>query len=380
MNQTSTESRSAPLISAFDSLLAATNAFKNFRAILLLGMTLVAMILVVAIFGFLGTKTGSAFVGFLGGLLAFVIVFYGANAVGILLMQEAQGEPQHGMLDAVLLSLSISHRLLGVAILELLIVLAVVLAVALVLFICKIPVLGPFLFAFVLPASAVLLGMLVFSLFYIMLPLAGPAVWSGSTTFQVIARLNTIAKTKLISVIIQQFILFIILMFAAGIIFAVIMIGFSMATSLSAAIIGAGGMNMAELMSGGAMFGEISGHMIAGGIGGGVLFAVAAVIPALIGIKGSCIIYLNITQGLDFTQAEAQLETGMAAVKKKADEARERARHLAEQQAVRNAPTSAPPTAAPPAPTPAAALLCPSCSTPVTADDVFCGNCGHKLK
>src|SRR5450631_2573830 len=109
MNQTSTESRSAPLISAFDSLLAATNAFKNFRAILLLGMTLIAMILVAAVFGFLSAKTGSPLIGFLGGLLAFVVVFYGANGVGILLMQEAQGETPHGMMDAVLLSLSTSH-------------------------------------------------------------------------------------------------------------------------------------------------------------------------------------------------------------------------------------------------------------------------------
>jgi hypothetical protein len=402
MNQDTNESRSAPLLSAFDSLLAATSAFKNLRAIALLALSLLAAALVSGAAAFVAIKLGWSIIAFAGGVLAFLIVFYGANAVGILLLKDAQGEPSYGIGEAVERSLATSHRLLGVAILQFLIVLALVLAVALVLFVCRIPFLGPVMFAFALPVSAVLLGMLVFSLFYIMLPLAGPAVWSGGTTFQVIARLNSIARSKLIAVIMQQFILLVILLFASGIIFSILMIGLSIASSLSAAILGVGGaMHPGELMLGGGFFGERAGHMIAGGIGGGLLFAVAAVIPGLIAIKGNCIIYLNIMRGIDASQAERDLEGGVAAMKRKAEEARERARQMAEQQTARQAPAAEPvppprqPDAPPPPhpeapaprpsmpgalPTPPAASLCPGCGEPHGAEDAFCGNCGRKLK
>lgn len=348
-------------------------------------------------------------------LLAFLILFYGANAVGILLMHEVQDQAQHDIMGAVMQSLSSGHRLIGVAILALLIVLAAYLVVALLLLVCKIPFLGPILFTFVLPVSAVLIGVLMFSLLYVMMPLAGPAVWSGSTTFQAIARLFTIAKSKLLSVIMHQFILFVIVMFVVGIIFGILIIGMLSVGGMAAGILGFGSMNFSDFFSEG-----LNGHLIAGAIGGGLLYAVALVIPALIAVKGACIIYLNAIQGLDFGHAEAQLESGMAAVKKKAEEARERARQMTEQRA-KNAPadgapsSSTPPTdsvspaapaapvaSAPPvapavaaqtaasvsAPTQAAAqaparapaTACPSCHVPVASDDVFCGNCGHKLK
>lgn len=386
MTQTSTPSRFAPLMSALDSLLAATGAVRNFRAIALMGLTLLAAILVTAAFSLLARATGGMAIGAIGGLLSLLIVFYGICAVGTLLMREAQGLPSPSIVEAVLQSLYSSHRLIAVAILELLIVIAAVVAIAIVFFICKIPGLGPVLFAFALPVAAVLLGALVFSLFYVIFPLAGPAVWSGGTAFQVLARLNMVARTRLLSVVMQQFLLFLIVMFAAMIIFAIVGLGFMMASGLSAAVIGAGasmGMDgMASLMYGGGA----GGYVAAGSIGGGFLFAVAAVIPALIATKGLCIIYLNVTQGLDFIQAEAELESGMAAVKKKASEARERAGQLAEQQAQNMRRTAAPDTDIPAtapsaavAPIATAPLVCPMCNAPVVAGDAFCGECGHKL-
>ncbi len=387
MTQTSTPSRFAPLMSALDSLLAATGAVRNFRAIALMGLTLLAAILVTAVFSLLAKATGGMAIGAVGGLLSLLVVFYGICAVGILLMREAQGLPAPSIVEAVLLSLYSSHRLIAVAILELLIVIAALVVIAVVFFICKVPGLGPVLFAVAFPLAAVLLGGLVFSLFYVIFPLAGPAVWLGGTAFQVLARLNMVARTRLISVVMQQFLLFLIVMFAAMIIFAIVGLGFMMATGLSASVIGAGasmGMDgMASLMYGGGA----GGYVAAGSIGGGFLFAVAAVIPALIATKGLCIIYLNVTQGLDFSQAETELASGMAAVKKKAGEARERAGQLAERQAQNMRGTAAPTTDMPAVVTSAAAapsaiapLVCQMCNAPVVADDAFCGECGHKLK
>ncbi|GAB3541913.1 hypothetical protein GCM10027343_13090 [Noviherbaspirillum agri] len=380
-NNNNEKKASAALMSGLDSLLAATDAFKNIRAIMLLGLTLVAATLVGGVVGAIAAKTFSFWLGGLGFLLAFAVFFYGLNAVGIIIMRDAQGQGSGTMMDAVLLSLFTSHRLLGVAVLQFLIMLAVVLVIAIVLFVCKIPVLGPVLFTVVFPVSAILFGLLVFSLFYVMLPLAGPAVWAGCTVFQVIARLNVIARKKLVPVILNQLILLFITTFSASIIFFVVMTGVLFTTGLSSGIISDFELSNVWNMS------TSSGHAAAGGIGAGLLFAVAAVVPMLILMKGTCIIYLKTTSDLDFAQAEAQLESGLDSVKKKAEEARERARRLAEQQ--RNAAQPAPVAAAPAGSTPSApsalpggesAPACPGCHATVSVDDMFCGECGHKLK
>jgi hypothetical protein len=205
----------------------------------------------------------------------------------------------------------------------------------------------------------------VLSLFYVMLPLAGPAVWSGSTVFQVVARLNMIARTKLVSVILLEVLLFFIAAFAAMLIFMVVVTGVLMTTGLSASILDMGGAGIGGIASLMAAMGG-SGYTLAIGIGGGFLFAIAAVIPGLIFTKGICIIYLDATKNVDFAQAEASINQGLASVKRKAEEARERARALSEQHA--------------PAVVAVAALACPNCRLPVSADDLFCGNCAYKLK
>ena len=372
------------LSTTLSSLLSATDAFKNVRAMALLALTFVASALIGGAFAALAASTQSSVLGLLGFLLAIGIVFYGLNAVGIMMMKDAQGLTQQSIADAIMLSLYTSHRVLVVAILEGLIVLGAVLAIAVVLFICKIPFLGPILYTVVFPLSAIILGVLVFSLFYVMLPLTGPAVWSGSTVFQVIARLSLVVRTRLIEVVLSLVVLFFMAGFVSLVIFGVISIGVMMTAGMSASILnvgntGVGGMaGMMAIMSGGG-----NGYAIAGGLGGGVLLAIASVIPVLIMTKGVCLIYLNTTRGLDFAASEAQIGDGLAAVKRRADEARERARQLAEQHrpAATDTTTAAGPGAAP-VTAPAsvtAAPTCPNCRAAVAPDDVFCGNCAHKL-
>ena len=360
-----------PFSSAVGSLIEATDAIKNFRAIALLALTFIGAVLVGGVLTMLAGSMSSVVLAFLGGLMAFLVMFYGSNAVGILLMRDAQGQPGLSLVDAVLVSLYTSHRLIAVVFLEFLIVLAAMIVIAIILFVCKIPVLGPVLYAVVFPLSAIVLGVLVFALFYVMLPLAGPAAWSGATVFQIIARLNLIVRTKLVSVILLEVLLFLITTFVALLIFGVVGTGVSLTSGMSAGILGLGGqMNMYSLASG---LNGGSGYIIAAGLGGGLLMAAAAVVPGLIFTKGVCIIYLNATRNVDFSASEASLNDGLATVKKKAEEARERARALAEQAAAPAAPAT-------PAAAPVDSLHCPSCKAPVASDDVFCGECAHKLK
>jgi hypothetical protein len=363
-----------PFSSAVGSLIEATDAIKNFRAIALLALTFIGAVLVGGVLATLAGGMSSPLLAFFGGLMAFLVMFYGSNAVGILLMRDAQGQPGMSLVDAVLVSLYTSHRLIAVVFLEFLIVLAAMIAIAIILFVCKIPVLGPVLYTVVFPLSAIVLGVLVFALFYVMLPLAGPAAWSGATVFQIIARLNLIVRTKLVSVILLEVLLFLITTFVALLIFGVVGTGVSLTSGMSAGILGLGGqMNMYSLASG---LSGGSGYIIAAGLGGGLLMAAAAVVPGLIFTKGVCIIYLNATRNVDFSASEASLNDGLATVKKKAEEARERARALAE-QATAPATPAAP---AAPAAAPADSLQCPNCKAAVASDDVFCGECAHKLK
>ncbi|MCM2568745.1 zinc ribbon domain-containing protein [Janthinobacterium kumbetense] len=365
-----------PFSSAVGSLIEATDAIRNFRAIALLALTFIGAVLVGGVLTMLAGGMSSALLAFLGALMAFLVMFYGSNAVGILLMRDAQGQPGMSLVDAVLVSLYTSHRLIAVVFLEFLIVLAAMIAIAIILFVCKIPVLGPVLYAVVFPLSAIVLGVLVFALFYVMLPLAGPAAWSGASVFQIIARLNQIVRTKLVSVILLEVLLFLITAFVALLIFGVLGTGVSLTTGMSAGILSLGEMNMYALAAGLGRGGSGSGYIVAAGLGGGLLMAAAAVVPGLIFTKGVCIIYLDATRNVDFSASEASLNDGLATVKKKAEEARERARALAEQASAPAAP------AAPAAPTaaPVDSLQCPSCKAPVASDDVFCGECAHKLK
>ncbi|SNS86754.1 hypothetical protein SAMN06265795_10833 [Noviherbaspirillum humi] len=363
---------SGALMSVFDSLLGVTDAYRNVRAIGLLGITFIAAIALFGLFSAMGASAGSFGLGAIGGLLAMVVTFYGLNAVGILLMRQVEQQPAVSMKDAVLLSLFSSHRLAGVMLLEGLILLGIVLVIAVVLFVCKIPFLGPILFTVVLPVTAIIMGVCLFALFFIMFPLAGPAVWSGSSLMQVVARLNGIARHKLVPVIIQQFILGMIVMFVAAVLMGIVSSGMMSVSGMSAGILNIGGMNfVAGLVGGMSGMGGGSGYLIAGGIGGGFLLALAAVVPVLMYTKGLCVIYVGAANGIDFSKAEAQLEGGLQTVRRKAEEARERARQLAPQAPLATAAAG-----------PAAAGLpaCPSCHGMVTPDDVFCGHCGHKLK
>jgi hypothetical protein len=375
-NRSGATTGQAGLGHSLSALMGATDAFKNVRAIVLLALTFIGAALIGVAFGAIAASAQMPSLAALGGLLALLVMFYGANAVGIMMMKDAQGQPLHAMADAVLLSLFSSHRLLAVFLLECVIVLLAVLAVVLVLLVCKIPVLGPVLYTAVFPLAAILLGVLVFSLFYVMLPLSGPAVWSGATVFEVIARLNLIVRSRLVVVVMSQIVLFLMTSFVAFIIFGLIGTGVMMTAGISAGVLGAdsagGGLaGMTSMLMGGA---GGSGYAIAAGLGGGILMAIAAVIPALILTKGACIIYLDSTHGLDFSASEARLGDGLAAVKRHAEEARERARQLAQQSA--GSVTTA---AAAGMPSAAGVPTCPACHNVVAPDDAFCGNCAHRL-
>lgn len=274
------------------TLLDAAKAVGNWRALALSALTVLLSLLVFGLFASSGLAP-VAFIGFLGGL---AVLFYGLNAVGIMLMDDCRLGQVPSLRSAVRRALTSSHRVLAVALIALGGMLALVALVALLLVLCKIPLLGPLLFAAVLPLSTVLLGAAALALFYVYVPLTACAIWTGASVMQAVSVLLTVVRRRLLTVILQEFVLTLIVVVVSFVVGAVLMMGLSITASLSAAILGpqALSINPAGLMMGYAG----SSHLLAAIVGGTLLAALAAIVPGLILIQGFCRIYLEASDSL----------------------------------------------------------------------------------
>lgn len=364
------------------SLLSAVDAVRNWKAAALLLLSLLLGGMVFGLGGFVSVQVhvvlGSVFF-----LLAFAVYFYGINATGIMLMDEANGSKSRPMLAAILTSLSVSHRLVFVFLLVVLMYLIGALCMALLLFLCKVPLLGPLLFAFVFPIGVVVSGIAIFASYAVFGPLAAPAVWSGASTLQVIARLAAIARQRIVVVILSVLVLLLICGFVASIIFGIIATGTLITGGMSAGIIGVSGVDFGNVMGvfgmsgGGFGRGGDSGHVAAGAFGWGIVLAVGFTLPFLVYLRGCCQLYLANIQGVDVGEMEQQFRGSFDAAKRSAADMKAKGEALAAQQAQRfEKPANAPTTPAAPS---APQYKCAACSTPYLAGDVFCGGCGQKL-
>ena len=372
------------------SLLSAIDAIRNWRAAVLMFGSLLVTAVILVLAGSLGSSV-HPLVGFIFFLLGFAALFYGANAVGIMLMDEAQGSKSRPILAALLTSLSTGHRLLLVMLMVGVTFLVGLLLMALLLLICKIPGLGPLLFAFVFPLCVVVSGIAMFSLYAVVMPLAAPSIWSGVGAMQAVSRLAAIARQRLVPVMLSMIVLLFIVFVLAGILGSIMLTGTLITGGMSAAILNFGGINpMAVFQSiGGSGFGGGSGsaYVSAGSFGGSVVWAIAFSLPALVYLRGCCQVYLSNIQGVDVGQMEEQLRSTLDAAKRKAEQIKAKGEAMAAESARRvdatataAANTFAAGSAAVTRPTmPTPQLQCVGCGTPHIAGDLFCAGCGCKL-
>lgn len=372
------------------TILGALEAVRNVHAGILIALVFITTALVFALFSYLAAIGGGVVVAALGGLLVFLISVYGSSAVGYMLMNDAKGSPPLSIAEALLLSLRTTHRWLAVMILALLVFVLFVLVLLLILVVCKIPFLGPVLYAVVLPVATLATAAFIAALYFVVMPLSFPAVWAGDTAMQAVAKLWAIVRQRLVQVVVLVLLLALLCLVIGGIISLLTLGGLAVVGALSAALLPTGG-GIGGLMSG-MMMGagrEGAGYLIGGGIGTAIVFAIVTIVPFLILLRGYCLIYLEVIQGIDFSAAEAQLKSRMENIQRQAREAQERAR-----EKMQPAPVSTP-AAPPPVPQPApsaaptapaagvaapAAGKCPQCGAAVAADDAFCGGCGAKLR
>jgi len=359
---------------AFSSLFQSVNGLRNRRALAAMLGCMVAGVLVGGFFSVLASRLG-VFMALPGFVVMFVAGATGINAAGVLLMEQARGVAPRSLRDALVYGLMCIPKFALLALALLLVAIGVFVVLALACLVCKLPVFGPILFVAVFPVSIVIAGLTLSALFLCMF-LALPAIWEGATITRAIAQVLAIARGRLVEAILLMAVVGLLAGVVGVIVFGVLFTGLMPSVGLAGAILGGDDLGtVLGMMRSRGEIADVGGagggsYGLAAGIGGGLLWALAGSLLALVYLLGLSIVYLRVTEGLDVNAAEAALQAriddakrGAADLGQKAKDAAERAREQARQTAAA-----------------AQALTCPQCGAAVGRDDLFCAVCGHKLK
>jgi hypothetical protein len=382
--------------SLIDLLLRSGEALRNWRAVATLMTTGVTTIIVFMALA----ASGNTILIALGALLAWLIASVGISATGILLMDQASGLEPRSIGAALFDGLFAALRLFVLALLGTLVAVLAVIAVSILLLLCKIPGIGGLFFAIILPVSVLAMAFIYAGL-YFMFCLAGPAVWSGASIRQASAALYMIIRNRLVESALGVILLSLLMMFIGGLVVAFIAAGTGVVAGLSAGILSSG-MNFGSMISLNGFGGSLGGLAYGGMFGMGILVALVGALLFCMAMLGVNRLYLHLTADLDLASAEAAITQGIEEAQKRAtamkEEAQKRTAAMQEEARRRNeemrqrtqqmeAAIEPVATAAPMAPSASVVTAgqaapdatCPSCATPVTPGDKFCENCGHKL-
>lgn len=374
----------SPLIDQFrksQGLLGAIDAIADRRAFITLLGSFALAALTMGIFSVGAAGLGgqghfdmAKVVGGLGLLLTWAVLMIGSSATGLLLNDRVRGREQRSIAQALVLAVATIHRVFGVLLVLAAVVIAIVLLVCVALLVCKIPMLGPLLFAVVYPASAVLLGLLFCAGFFVV-ALHGPAIWEGHAVFRSVSLLGAIFRERLFSVVVQMLLLSALVCLVATLVMGCLSVGLSMSSGMSMAVLG---QNLSEVTS----MAGLSSLMLGGGSGGTsylgaglfgvtVLAGMAVTAPLLVAIAGNCIVFANVTENLSTTAMDNKLRGAMDIARARAEQARRQINEARDQlSAADKAPVAASATAV---------TACPQCSGPVHPGDLFCGSCGKRV-
>jgi len=165
-------------LDALNRVLSSVDSVRNGRAVYALLATLATagLLLAVAESAF---ARGAVAWGMVWGGISLTTIFYGSNAAGLLLLDEARGLPIRPVRQALRDALASAHRLLLVLICVLSVAMALLALLAAALWVTRMPLLGPALFGLLLPVAVVVVGVAILSGAAVIVPLAAPAIWSG---------------------------------------------------------------------------------------------------------------------------------------------------------------------------------------------------------
>lgn len=308
-----------PPLAALGQVLQALDALRNGPALVLLLATFAAAGLLLAM-AEASLAREALRLGQIEAGAALTVAFYGSNAAGLLLMDEARGRPPRDALDALHDALLSAHRLL-VAVAILLAGGALLGGAIVGLFwlsrsAVSGPVVGPLLFGLLVPLGVVAIGLMLLSMMFVVVPLAAPAVWSGATVLQIVRTLLRLIRTRLLVVALLMAAVALLAAAVGALASFVVMAGGRVVAELGVAVVGVA-LPPQQLMAG--LFGyglrslgavgapvTASAHGAAALVGGGVVFALALVLPGLVYLRGACAVYL----AMDEESNEASVAAG----------------------------------------------------------------------
>ena len=366
---------------AFSSMFQAIGGLRNLRAAVAMLSCLFAGILLAgllaALFGRFGTWAFA-----LAGTVFVVAYVMAVNACGILLLDQARGLAPRALRDALIYGLICVPKLILLIVLLLVACALIFVALAILLFFCKIPGLGPVLFTAVFPLCVIVAGAAICWLFFGG-NLACVALWDGATVIRAIAQSVAIARTRLMESMLLQAVVIVLSTIVSIVVFVILGIGFLPTIAMAQSIVGGGVGDIASIL---ASFGSGGGYGIAGAIGSGLLWAVAVTLVTQVYLLGLELVYLRVIEGLDSTATEQALTEHIdtarrraAELGEKAKEAGERAREQARRATAPAMQVAHQQVASQQLPAAKLASVCPQCRKPVTDLDAFCGECGFKI-
>jgi hypothetical protein len=347
-------------------LLRCYEGLRNWRALLMLAAGLMIMTLLLVLATVITVKLGyrhPTLAMWMYGLLmliALLVYLVGYNGAGLLLVDQADGQPPRpfdaaffGALGATLQSVA-CQVILGVG---LLVVVVVLWALS---FLGRIPGAGG-LFAFLLAGPTMVVMALCYAVLAFGLPLMQVAIWRGEGIIGSIGRaIDIVVKRPLDTVL--HFIVLLLLVLPIELLVTAVMYGGGVLTMLMYAPSLSGG----GYYGGGSVLGTMLARLVTGSPGS-ALTSVCIVIAAifalfvLIGMLGWVLVYDSMSAGTDARSAEF-LRRRAQEMKAKVDEHRPQA-----------ARAVAVPRIAPPQ---VAGATCAKCGAALTANDRFCGECG----
>jgi len=288
-------------IEALSLVLGSVDALRNLRALYLLLFT----------FALAGLFTAMAQASFVRGGLwgpmqaaaALFVAFYGGNAAGILVMDEARGFEVREVGEAVRVSLLTAHRLLLAMLLIALSYAALGAALLAIMWLCRPgvtgPLLGAWLFGVAVPLGVVCVGVALLAWIAVVVPLAAPAVWAGAGVLTVVRQLWHWMRHRLLTVALLMALVSLLTAGVGALVSFVVVAGGRVVSEIGVRVVGID-VPAQDLMRGlfgyGARTAASSGHVSAALVGGGIVFALALVLPGLIYLRGTCSVYLALCE------------------------------------------------------------------------------------
>ncbi|MDN5506127.1 MAG: zinc ribbon domain-containing protein [Comamonas sp.] len=314
----------------FATLARAAEGLTQWRPLLLCFLTLLLTGALIAGAAWMLVKAGF-FMYLIFMLAAVIALLAGSSGVGIMLMDKARNEPVRSFSAAASAGLLCLPKFLLVGLAIFVATLAYYLLAAVIYFICKIPVLGGILAFVAHPILVLVAAALLIAMIWVVGPLMGPALWSGLSVKAALANVLSIARKRLVEVVLMEVVLYVILGLVCFMLFAGLVPATVSLTGMAMSITGDAGSMAGMFMGGGYGRGYGGGFnpmgMMSGGSTGliaglGVLYCVVGALLAQVAIMGMNLIYLQARESVDPAEAEGALDSLIGDVRKKAEEAK----------------------------------------------------------